>query len=124
MSNVEQLVEQIREWELDAGEGFCDYFFDAYSYDGKWLAFLEEKGFHDVAQAVRGDVYICQDGTVLGCTDQELKFEPHTSRLWDLGESWSEEVYRQDVALWAEYILRDEKLLLEFREFLRGEGVE
>lgn len=121
MSDVQTLVEQIRDWELDAGEGFCDYFFDAYSYDGKWLAFLEEKGFPEVAQAVREDVYVCRDGTVLGCTDQELKFEPYTAALYEAELPWNEEVYRQDVVLWAEYILRDEKLLAEFHAFLKGE---
>lgn len=121
MTDVQTLVERIRDWELAAGEGFCDYFFDAYSYDGEWLKFLEEKGFDHVAQAVREDVYVCRDGHVLECTDQELKFEPHTAALYELGEAWDEETYRKDVALWAEYLIRNPKILAEFEVFVSGE---
>lgn len=58
------------------------------------------------------------DGTILPCTDQQLKFEPHTSARYDQGLDWEEDVYRKDVALWAEYILANADILQEFEEWL------
>lgn len=112
-STVQELVEEIRDWEMDAGEGYCDYFFDSYSYDGRWLNFLTDKGYHDIVDDIKKDVYVCADGTVLGCTDQELKFEPHSSSVY-----WSEEVYRKDVALWAEFLLLHDDIYKAHKGFL------
>lgn len=118
MKTIEQVVDQIRAWEMFAGESFCDYFLDAYSYHDEWIIFLKGKGFHEVVQKIEADVYILGDGTILPCTDQQLKFEPHTSARYDQGLDWEEDVYRKDVALWAEYILADADILQEFEEWL------
>lgn len=115
---IENVVNQIREWELDAGEGFCDYFLDTYSYGGEWLHFLATKGYHDLVEEIKADVYVCNDGTVLHCTDQQLKFEPYSSAHEENNGNWDEDVYRQDVALWAEFILMHEDIYKEFNEFL------
>lgn len=117
-STVEQLVEEIRDWECEAGEGYCDYFFDNYSYDGRWLNFLTEKGFEATVAEIVEDVYICADGTVLGCTDQQLKFEPYTTWHEQKGEKWNEEVYRKDVALWAEFLLKHDDIYTKHKRFV------
>ena len=118
---IKDLVERIRNWEVDAGESFTDYFLDRYSYDDAWLAFLVDKGYEGLVQEILSDVYVCKDGTVLTCTDQELKFEPHNSAWEASGNDWSEDEYRKDVALWAEFILADEKLFEECNAFLNGD---
>lgn len=84
------------------------------SDDGRWLAFLDSKGFYELVEEIRQDVYIFKDGTVGECTDQQLKFEPYTS----LHGEWDEDVYRLDVALWAEFILSHEQVLKAYQEFI------
>lgn len=119
--NIEQLVEAIRDWECDAGESFTDYFLDSYSYDDAWLEFLESKGFHALVQEIKDDTFILHTGKVLGCCDQQLKFEPYNSAWEACGNQWSEDEYRRDVALWAEFILADERILAACTAHLNGE---
>lgn len=118
---IEATVDQIRDWELDNGEGFTDYFLDRYSYGDAWLEFLEGKGFTELVKEIKEDVYVCQDGTVLGCTDQGLKFEPHISAHGVEGGDWDEDIYRKDVALWAEFILTHEDIYTDYVKFLEGD---
>ncbi|QHZ59961.1 hypothetical protein PJKIFABJ_00006 [Pseudomonas phage PE09] len=118
---IKNLVERIREWEMDAGESFTDYFFDRYSYGTEWNDFLDSKGFHAIVEEIKADRYVLSSGHVLTCTDQQLKFEPYNSAWEACGNDWSEDEYRKDVALWAEFILADEELLEECNAFLNGE---
>lgn len=118
---IDNLVERIREWEMDAGESFTDYFFDRYSYDGAWLDYLDNKGFYELVQEIKQDRYTLTTGHVLLCTDQQLKFEPYNSNWEAANGSWSEEEYRKDVALWAEFILADAEIYEECDQFLNGE---
>lgn len=119
---IDKLVEEIRGWELEAGESYTDYFFDRFSYDGEWLKYLESKGFKSVADEVRADTYKLRSGELLLSTDQQLKFEPYSSALAEAnnyeGKYWNEETYRLDVALWAEYILGHEEILKEHKDFM------
>jgi hypothetical protein len=117
-STIQELIEEIRDWEMEAGESYCDYFFDRYSYDGRWMAFLESKEFHAVVDEIKEDVYICTDGTVLGCTDQQLKFEPYSTWHEEKGGKWDEDVYRKDVALWAEFLLLHDDIYQDHKGFL------
>lgn len=120
---VQKMVDEIRGWELEAGESYTDYFFDRFSYDGKWLTYLESKGFKGVADEVRADTWQIGDRVMLS-TDQQLKFEPHSSALAEAnnyeGHYWNEETYCLDVALWAEYILTNEDILKDHKEFMTG----
>jgi hypothetical protein len=118
---IEATVDQIRDWELDNGEGFTDYFLDRYSYCGRWLEFLEGKGFTELVEEIKADVYVLKDGTVLGCCNQDLKFEPHISAVYDAHLPWTEEEYRKDVALWAEFILTHEDIYTDYVKFLEGD---
>lgn len=113
-STVQELVEEIRDWEMEAGEGYCDYFFDQYSYDGRWIAFLESKNFYAVVDDIKASRYQLSDGTFLSCTDQQLKFEPYSSAE----DEWTEEVYRKDVALWAEFLLLHDDIYQDHKGFL------
>ena len=117
-STVEQLVEEIRDWEMEAGEGYCDYFFDAYSYDGRWMAFLESKHFYAVVDQIKEDRYQLSDGTFLSCTDQQLKFEPYSTQHENQGGQWDEDVYQKDVALWAEFLLKHDDIYNDHKGFL------
>lgn len=110
MTNITELVSAIRKWEMDAGESYCDYFFDRFSYDGKWNNFLLSKGFKELVDEIEYE----SGESSFGCTDQQLKFEPYSSAADD----WSEEVYRLDVALWAEFILNNPNIFEEHVEFV------
>lgn len=116
--NIIEMVEQIRDWELDAGESFTDYFLDKRRYEAAWLEFLESKGYHELVQEIKEDVYVCRDGTVLGCTDQQLMYEPYSFAQENDGGPWDEDIYRKDVALWAEFILMHEDIHQEYVAFL------
>lgn len=115
---IDNVVNQIRDWELDAGEGFCDYFLDSYSYSGRWEEFLLNKGYDDLVKEIEEDCFVLRDGTKLGCTDQQLKFEPHSRAHENEGGDWDEDIYRKDVALWAEFILTYGNILEEYLEFM------
>lgn len=117
-STIEQLVLEIRDWEMEAGEGYCDYFFDQYSYDGRWRKFMIEKGFQSVVDQMDNDRYQLNDGTFLPCTDQGLKFEPYTSAFEMGSGKWCDEVYLKDVALWAEFLLKHEDIYNDHKGFL------
>lgn len=111
----EELVDLIRKWEMDAGESFTDYFLDMYSYhdDDGWLLFLKEKGFTSLLAEIKDSCYTFKDGSVSLCTDQQLKFEPFSSAQ----EEWDEDVYRKDVALWAEFIRSSARVRGELETF-------
>lgn len=109
MNNIEILAHKIRFWEYQAGESFTDYFLDRVSYDGVWLAFLSEKGYHALVDEINGERY----------ADQQLKFEIH-NKIWedaDPTRGWSETEYFKDVLLWAEFILNNESVLKDLEEF-------
>ncbi|WOZ57420.1 hypothetical protein [Pseudomonas phage vB_PseuGesM_254] len=113
---IKQLAHCIREWEMGGGASFTDHFLDScsYDFDGGWLAFLDKKGYHELVEKIAADVYVMQDGTVLGCTDQQLKFEPNTSLM----EKWDDDLYFKDVLLWAEFMLENEDIMKDFQDFL------
>lgn len=119
MSEIQTLVDKIRDWEMEAGEGFCDYFLDRYTYGNHWYDFLKLKGFDWVVQECEDSRYQYSDGTFSTCIDQRLKFETF-SRTWeDAGGDWSEEEYRKDVTMWAEFILNNEHIKEECEKFLK-----
>ena len=113
---IETLAHHIRKWEMDAGESFTDYFLDAYSYDFEdgWLLFLANKGYVELLQEIKDDRYELSDGSLLSCTDQQLKFEPNTSLM----EKWDEDLYFKDVLLWAEFMLESKDIMQDFEDFL------
>lgn len=113
---IETLAHRIREWEYDAGESFTDYFLDAYSYhqDRGWLLFLKNKGFDELLAEIENSRYRLKDGTLLSCTDQQLKFEPNASLM----EKWDDDLYFKDVLLWAEFMLQNDSVMQEFQDFL------
>ena len=120
---ITKVVDQIREWELDNGEGFTDYFLDRYSYGSAWLTFLSFKGFHELVEEIKADVWIAKDGTVFECTDQNLKFEPYSFAQENDGGPWDEDIYRKDVALWAEFIISHVDILEDYEAFISGAEV-
>lgn len=115
---IKTLANRIREWEMDVGESFTDHFLDAYSYDqdSGWLLFLKTKGFDELLVEIENSRYRLKDGTLLSCTDQQLKFEPNTSLM----EKWDDDLYFLDVLMWAEFMLSDESIMEQFEEFLEG----
>jgi hypothetical protein len=121
-------IDAIRKWELNAGESFTDYFLDQYSYirnngENRWIDFLVSKGYKELAFEIEEDSYMLNNGKILECSDQELKFEPYTQKAYDDGIGWNEETYRKDVALWAEFINEHSDILAAYECFI-GEDDE
>jgi hypothetical protein len=66
--NVDAMVKAIRDWELEAGEGFTDYFLDNWAF-GSWAYWLLGKGHTEWANK------IININEAKGYVDQEDKFE-------------------------------------------------
>ena len=109
--NVDAMVEAIRKWELDAGEGFTDYFLDNWAF-GSWAYWLLGKGHTEWANNLinkneRGE-----------SVDQDEKFEffdPYCNE----GESgWCEETYLKNVRVWAEFLTESDQYYRRVNEFI------
>lgn len=110
---VKRLAHKIRFWELRAGEGFTDYFLDNLRFEQEWLTFLMSKGYHELIIEIEEDTYVCRDGTILTCSDQELKFMVNCRFM----ESEDDQYLFADACLWAEFILQHPIIMEELEEF-------
>jgi hypothetical protein len=105
--NVDAMVEAIRNWELKAGEGFTDYFLDNWPV-GSWAYWLLGKGHtewaNNIINANEKDRYV----------DQELKFEFYDDYA---SGDWSEEDYRKNVRVWAEFLVESDQYFRRVNKF-------
>lgn len=92
---AKQLAEKIRNWEVEAGESFTDYFMHDNVKDQSWAYFLLGKGHVERAVEIVDEIH---NGNK--CIDQELLYEIYSND----GE-WSEEQYNKNVILWAEFLI-------------------
>uniref|UniRef100_A0AAU6VYY1 DUF4375 domain-containing protein n=2 Tax=unclassified bacterial viruses TaxID=12333 RepID=A0AAU6VYY1_9VIRU len=109
--NVDAMVEAIRDWELDAGEGFTDYFLDNWPV-GSWAYWLLGKGHTEWANA------IINANEEKQYVDQELKFEwfdPYT--IEKNGSEWHEEIYLKNVRVWAEFLVESDQYFRRVNKF-------
>lgn len=112
--NVDAMVEAIRNFEVEAGEGFTDYFLDNYPL-GSWAYWLLGKGHTEWANN------IINKNEAGGYVDQELKFEyfnsyPHETET--SSGSWCEETYLKNVRVWAEFLVESDQYYRRVNEFL------
>lgn len=108
--NVDAMVAAIREWELDAGEGFDDYFMASWP-QGSWFYFLLGKGHTEWANKLINDLeqkkYVCQ-------TEQFQWFDPYCNE----GEpGWCEDIYLKNVRIWAEFLVESDQYFRRVNEF-------
>lgn len=112
--NVDAMVEAIRGWEMDAGEGFTDYFLDNWAF-GSWAYWLLGKGHTEWANNLinkneRGE-----------SVDQGEKFEFFDPYLDDEnGVKWCEETYLKNVRVWAEFLTESDQYYRRVNEFIDG----
>lgn len=113
--NVDAMAKAIRDWELDAGEGFTDYFLDNWAF-GSWAYWLLGKGHTEWANK------IININESKGYVDQEDKFEffPSYVECDKYGERWEEEEYMKNVRVWAEYLTESDQYFRRVNEFFDG----
>lgn len=107
--SIEEIVDWIREWECDAGESFNDYFTHGLVLDLDWLSYLREKGFDDRVEEILEETWSAH-----GCMDQQLLYD-----IYSYEGEWSEEIYRKDIALLAEFLINNPKYYDAFEEFIK-----
>lgn len=119
---VDAMVTAIRDFELDAGEGFCDYFLDNWPV-GSWAYWLLGKGHTEWANA------IINKNEEKQYVDQDLKFEWFDSHILsnEYGDNqWCEDTYLKNVRVWAEFLVESDQYFRRVNEFfdkyLKGEG--
>lgn len=127
MKTAKEIADIIENWEHEAGEDFTDYFLHDAVIISDWTQFLRNKGFDERSRIIEdenanGNNSICQMllFNVHLCyayyDDQSKKKEhvgiehveyAHEPSKWD-------DLYAQDLLLWAEFILSDSHYLNEF----------
>jgi len=114
--NVDAMVEAIRKWELDAGEGFDDYFMASWP-SGSWFYFLLGKGHTEWANKLINDYeskgYVCQE-------EQFTGFNCYPEATSTSDGPWSEEQYLKNVRVWAEFLTESDQYYRRVNEFIDG----
>lgn len=113
MKTIEELAQQIHDWEVEAGESFTDYFMHSSVRDVSWAFWLLGKGFSERANEILNEV---EAGNT--CLDQELLYEIYPSSVYENGrDSWNKENYYKNVLLWSEFFLATEIYTKRVEEF-------
>jgi hypothetical protein len=116
--NVDAMVEAIRDWEMEAGEGFTDYFLDNWPL-GSWAYWLLGKGHTEWAN------------TIINASESKKYVDQDTKFMWfdDYADGdWSEEAYRKNVRVWAEFLVESDQYFSRvskfFDEYFNGQEGE
>jgi hypothetical protein len=104
---VDAMVEAIRNWEMDAGEGFTDYFMDNWPV-GSWAYWLLGKGHTQWANNI---INLYEKKQYV---DQDTKFEWFDT--YQEGD-WNEDVYLRNVRVWAEFLVESDQYFRRVNEF-------
>lgn len=106
LPEIQRLAEKIRDWEMDAGESFTDYFMHDRVYAVSWAFWLAGKGYTDKANEIIHEV---ESGNK--CIDQELLFYvvPNID--------WTEEVNFQNILIWSDFLLATKTYVKRVTEF-------
>jgi hypothetical protein len=114
--NVDAMVEAIRGWEMDAGEGFDDYFMATWPA-GSWFYFLLGKGHTEWANKLINDYeskgHVCQE-------EQFIGFNCYPEATITSDGPWSEEQYLKNVRVWAEFLTESDQYYRRVNEFIDG----
>jgi hypothetical protein len=112
--NVESMIKAIRDWELEAGESFTDYFLDNYAL-GSWAYFLIGTGEY----ADWGNTIIkVKNETVGGYVDQDVKFEWFDPYCNEGLPGWCEETYLKNVKVWAMFLIASDEYYERVNNFI------
>lgn len=95
---IKEMSERIRNWEVNSGESFTDYFMHDNVNQVAWSFFLLGKGFNTHANILIDK--IGKEGT--NCyIDQEDLFDIHGAE----SGVWDERLYDMNVAVWSEFLV-------------------
>lgn len=103
MYTKEKLIKIIKDWEVDAGESFKDYFLHDNVKALSWSFWLLGKGFAEHALQLinkieKGETYF----------DQEELFDIYPEYVGENKHGdpkWSEENYNKNIEIWAEFLI-------------------
>ncbi len=115
---TQELVDKIREWEVDAGESFNDYFTHDNVYNISWAFWLIGKGFVEHGNAIVEEHN--KEGNTTHYVGQEELYEVHPEHE---DENWSEENYLKNVALVAEFLLATSIYRKRLKEWADDNGM-
>jgi hypothetical protein len=115
--NVEAMVAAIREWEMEAGESFTDYFLDNWPV-GSWAYWLLGKGHTEWANT------IINANEQKKYVDQDLKFEWFDAYCGEGEPGWDEDTYLKNVRVWAEFLVESDQYFRRVNEFFEGDNNE
>lgn len=111
--NVDAMIVAIRNFEMEAGEGFTDYFLDNYPL-GSWAYWLLGKGHTEWANTI---INLNEEKKYV---DQDVKFE-WFNPYYNEGESgWCEETYLKNVRVWAEFLVESDQYYRRVNTFIDG----
>ncbi len=94
-----ELFDKIRDWEIDAGESFWDYFAHDNIRDNSWAFWLLGKGYTNKANEIIGLILKGDK-----CIDQEVLYDVFPSSDPD-GSNWNEEKYNKNIMIMCEFLL-------------------
>lgn len=98
---IRTLAQKLRNWEMDAGESFVDYFMDGRVNEINWAFWLLGKGHTATATFI---INSKADGVKY--LDQTEKFHVHYNDdvSWDDWDA-ADAIYFKDFLIWAEFLL-------------------
>jgi len=102
----QELVEKIRQWEVDAGESFNDYFAHDNISNISWAFWLIGKGFKEHGNAILAEH--SKPGNDLHYVGQEELYDIYPTYVGqnEYGDpKWIEENYEKNVLIMAEFLL-------------------
>lgn len=114
--NIVIYAERIRDWELEAGESFNDYFMHDYTDYENWGHFLIDHGLVQRGELIlkwyiKDEINKQDQNTLFNMYSGTLKYSAEYDTFYfddDEFEGDWEELYHKDMLLFAEYILSDE----------------
>lgn len=111
--DVQKLAQTLRDWEMDAGESFTDYYMDDRVKPVSWAFWLLGKGYTEKANKLIDDI------TARRSVGQMDTFHIHYAD----GMSWSDwdaadATYFKDFLIWADFLCASDRYFKDIKEWL------
>lgn len=110
LPEIQHLAEKIRDWEMDAGESFTDYFMHDRVYAVSWAFWLAGKGYIAKANEIIAEV---EAGNK--CICQQLLFDVIPN------DDFTDEVHFQNILIWSDFLFATETYRKRTSEFFKEE---
>lgn len=111
--DVQKLAQTLRDWEMDAGESFTDYYMDARVKPVSWAFWLLGKGHTEKANKLIDAI------TARDYIDQTELFHIHYSDEiswsdWDAADA----IYFKDFLIWADFLCASDRYFNDIKGWL------